>query len=1034
MKKNTGFLLALIALFTIISTQIFAQNDEWHNSLQNEVNRAPMHTHYFAYENVDLAQKGQRDLSANFLSLNGKWKFSFVKNADQRPIEFYKSDYDDTGWKLLNIPAVWELNGYGDPIYVNTGYPWKGNFKTNPPEVPNENNHVGSYRREIIIPENWKGKEIFAHFGAVSSCMYLWVNGKYVGYSEDSKLEAEFNLTKFLQKGKNTIAFQVFRWSDGTYLEDQDFMRYSGVSRDCYLYSRNKQYIKDVRITPDLDAAYENGILNLSAELSLNKANTVLLELMDGQTKIASAEMIGSGKVTLAVTNPRKWTAETPNLYKLLVTLKDKNNKTLEVIPQQVGFRKIEIKNKQLLVNGKAVLIKGVNRHEMDPLTGYFVTRERMIQDIQLMKQLNINAVRTCHYPNDNAWYDLCDEYGLYLVAEANVESHGMGYKDKTLAKNPDFALAHMQRNQRNVLRNWNHPSVIIWSLGNEAGMGPNFEACYNWIKNEDSSRPVQYEQAGKGKYTDIYCPMYLGYDGSEKYVKSAETKPLIQCEYAHAMGNSMGGFKEYWELIRKYPNYQGGFIWDFVDQSPRLKNADGIEIYKYAGDFNNYDSKEFKNFCNNGLVSPDRVPNPHAYEVGYYYQSIWTNPVDLRKAEISIYNEYFFRNLDNYCAEWQVLADGKVVETGTVNDIKANPQETVNVKLNYNFDLLPQDKELLLNVAYKLKKAETLLDAGFVVAKQQLPMNTYSAQKAVVTNVVQQNKPLIILEIINSDAKLLTIKTQSLQLDFDKQSGFLVKYEVDNKEHIANGGALTPNFWRAPTDNDMGAKLQLKYKVWRNPTLELKTLKAENVNNLIIVKAEYNMPTVYAKLYLDYIISNDGAIKVTQKMVAGTGVEVPNIFRFGMQLTMPKAFENIRFYGRGPIENYIDRNNCTALGIYNQSVEEQFYPYIRPQENGNKTDIRWWNMTTADGAGLQVISDAPFSASALHYTVQSLDEGDEKHQTHSPEISKANLTNLCIDKAQMGLGCITSWGALPRPEYQLKYKDYEFTFVMKPF
>ena len=1022
-----------ILLFLTVSVFVFAQNNEWQNPLLNEVNRAPMHSHYFAYENVELASQDQREWSANFMSLNGKWKFNFVKNCNQRPAEFYKTDFDDAGWKLLSIPAVWELNGYGDPVYVNTGYPWKGNFKTNPPEVPIENNHVGSYRREINIPENWKGKEIFAHFGAVSSCMYLWVNGKYVGYSEDSKLEAEFNLTKFLKKGKNIIAFQVFRWSDGTYLEDQDFMRHSGVSRDCYLYTRNKQYIKDVRLTPDLDEAYVNGTLNISAELSETKTNTVVFELMDGQTKIATTEIIGSGKVSMVVPNPRKWTAETPNLYKLLVTLKDKNNKTLEVISQQVGFRKIEIKNKQLLVNGKAVLIKGVNRHEMDPLTGYYVTRERMIQDIMLMKQLNINAVRTCHYPSDNTWYDLCDEYGLYLVAEANLESHGMGYKDKTLAKNPDFALAHLQRNQRNVQRNWNHPSVIIWSLGNEAGMGPNFEACYDWIKKEDKSRPVQYEQAGKGKSTDIYCPMYLGYEGSEKYAKSTETKPLIQCEYAHAMGNSMGGFKEYWDLIRKYPNYQGGFIWDFVDQSPRLKNANGIEIYKYAGDFNNYDSNEFKNFCNNGLVSPDRIPNPHAYEVSYYYQSIWTSPIDLKKAEISVYNEYFFRNLDNYFAEWQILADGKVIETGTVNDIKANPQEKVSVKLNYIFELLPQDKELLLNVAYKLKKAESLLDAGFVVAQQQLPLNEYSIPKIEFANKKESNQPFILAEVNNTDAKLLKINAEKLKLDFDKQTGFMVKYEVNNKDLIASDGALTPNFWRAPTDNDMGAKLQLKYKVWRNPTLVLKMLNAQTINNLIEVEAEYDMPTVNAKLYLNYIINNEGSVKVTQRMVAGTGVEVPNLFRFGMQLTMPKAFENISFYGRGPIENYVDRNNCTPLGIYTQSVDEQFYPYIRPQENGNKTDIRWWKISTTGGAALQFTADAPFSASALHYTIESLDEGDEKHQTHSPEVPKANLTNLCVDKMQMGLGCVTSWGALPRPEYQLKYKDYEFSFVMKP-
>ena len=638
MKKHL-----ITGLFAALALTANAQSfKEWLDPEINAVNRAPMHTNYFAYESADAAMQGKKAQSTNYMTLNGTWKFSWVRNADQRPTDFWKVGFNDKGWNNLQVPAVWELNGYGDPIYVNTGYAWRNQFQNNPPEVPTENNHVGSYRREIIVPADWKGKDIIAHFGSVTSNMYLWVNGRYVGYSEDSKLEAEFDLTPYLKPGQtNLIAFQVFRWCDGTYLEDQDFFRYSGVGRDCYLYARNKKRIQDIRITPDLDEAYKNGSLRVT--LDLKGSGNVNLELLDATGKAVATETAkGSGTILMNVENPHKWTAETPYLYTLRATLQGSN----EVIPVKVGFRKIELKGDQILVNGQAVLFKGADRHEIDPDGGYVVSPERMIQDIQVMKKFNINAVRTCHYPDDNLWYDLCDQYGLYVVAEANVESHGMGYREKTLAKRTDYAKAHMERNQRNVQRGFNHPSIIFWSLGNEAGFGPNFEACYRWIKNEDSSRAVQYEQAHGNEFTDIDCPMYADYKHMERYGQRTDAKkPLIQCEYAHAMGNSQGGFKEYWDLIRKYPNLQGGFIWDFVDQSVRWKGKDGVTIYAYGGDFNRYDGSD-KNFCDNGLISPDRVPNPHMYEVGYYYQNIWTTPADLKNREVNVYNDNFFRDL----------------------------------------------------------------------------------------------------------------------------------------------------------------------------------------------------------------------------------------------------------------------------------------------------------------------------------------------------------------------------------------------------
>ena len=1018
----------MTGLFTVLALTAGAQTfQEWRNPEINAVNRAPMHTNYFAFENADAAKKADKKQSTNYMTLNGTWKFNWVKDADSRPTDFWKTGFNDKGWDDLQVPAVWELNGYGDPIYVNVGYAWRNQFQNNPPEVPTENNHVGSYRREIVVPASWKGKDIIAHFGSVTSNMYLWVNGRYVGYSEDSKLEAEFDLTPYLKPGqKNLIAFQVFRWCDGTYLEDQDFFRYSGVGRDCYLYARNKKRIQDIRVTPALDAAYQNG--SLAVNLDLKGSGKVDLELVDAQGKqVATATANKSGLVTMNVENPKKWSAETPYLYTLRASMQGSN----EVIPVKVGFRKIELKGDQILVNGKAVLFKGADRHEMDPDGGYVVSPERMLQDIQIMKQFNLNAVRTCHYPDDNLWYDLCDQYGIYVVAEANIESHGMGYGDKTLAKNPSYKKAHLERNQRNVQRGFNHPSIIFWSLGNEAGDGPNFEQCYKWIKAEDPSRACQYEQARQKEHTDIFCPMYYDYNGMEKYGQRTDaTKPLIQCEYAHAMGNSQGGFKEYWDLIRKYPNLQGGFIWDFVDQSCRWKGKDGVMIYAYGGDFNRFDASD-NNFCDNGLISPDRVPNPHMYEVGHFYQNIWTTPADLSKGEVNVFNENFFRDLSAYYMEWQVLKDGKVIRTGRVDDLKVAPQETAKITLNIGKTCTC--KEWLLNVFYKLKNREGLLPAGFTVAKNQLTLNDYKAPSMDLKNVETTNVATVVPQIIDNQYHYLIVKGNNFVAEFNKQNGYLSKYAVDGTEMLKEGAALTPNFWRAPTDNDMGAGLQNKYAAWKNPGLKLVSLNSKTENDQIVVNAEYDMKNVSAKLYLTYVINNEGAIKVTQKMTADKNATVSPMFRFGMQMQMPKCFETVEYYGRGPVENYSDRNHSTDLGIYRQSVDEQFYSYIRPQETGTKTDIRWWKQLNAGGNGLKVVGDAPFSASALHYTICSLDDGEQKDQRHSPEVQKADLTNLIIDKAQMGLGCVNSWGALPLPQYMLPYGDYEFTFILTP-
>lgn len=995
---------------------------EWQDPRVNEINRYPMHASYFAYENAEMAEAGVKENSLNFMSLNGQWKFDWVSDADQRPLDFWKPGFNDKGWDSMVVPGVWELNGYGDPIYVNIGYAWGSQYANNPPYVPEKNNHVGSYRKEITVPADWKGKDIIAHFGSVTSNIYLWVNGKFVGYSEDSKLEAEFDLTKYLKPGeKNLIAFQVFRWCDGSYLEDQDFFRFSGIGRDCWLYARQKTRLEDIRITPDLDADYVDGALDI--ELKTKGKAVVKLSLVDAEGKTVAEQDVKETTVRMEVKNPQKWTAETPYLYTLYAS------SASEVIPVKVGFRKIEQTGGQILVNGKAVLFKGANRHELDPDGGYVISEERMLQDIKLMKQLNINAVRTCHYPDDPRWYELCDEYGIYMVAEANIESHGMGYDEKTLAKREDYALAHMQRNMRNVQRNFNHPSIIFWSMGNEAGFGKNFEDVYKWVKAEDPSRPCQYER-GPLEWSDVYCPMYADYNRTERYATQENiTKPMIQCEYAHAMGNSQGGFKEYWDLIRKYPNLQGGFIWDFVDQSIRWYK-DGKMIYAYGGDFNRYDSSDF-NFCDNGLISPDRVPNPHADEVSYYYQNIWTTAADLANGVVNIYNENFFVDLSAYRLEWTLLSDGKAVRRGVVENIKAAPGETVQQKLELGD--IPAGKEVFLNVAYTLKEDDTMLEAGSVVARDQLLVQE-KGEKLEFVNVYTANEEPGQPIIDDSDKSYLIVSFGDAVIEFSKRDGFLCRYEVEGKSLMQEGSSLRPNFWRAPTDNDFGANLQLRYAVWKNPQMRLVSLKSHLCKkNMAKIDAEYELPEIGAKLTIGYKLNNQGALQITQKLTAGEKKDVPNMFRFGMRMEMPAEYDRIEYYGRGPIENYSDRNHSTFVGLYEQTTAEQFYSYIRPQETGTKTDIRWWKQQNLGGKGIEIVSPELFSASALHYSIESLDEGVAKRNAHTELITPGQTNHLCIDLKQMGLGCITSWGALPLPEYMLPYGDYSFSFIIKP-
>ncbi len=1036
-----------MSMVCLAVSSVYAQKlPVWQDPNVNQVNREARHAHFFAFESEEMARQGDKSKSERYLSMEGMWKFNFVKNHQDAPAGFYGLKYDDSKWVDFPVPGLFELNGYGDKIYKNMGYAWCTTFKNNPPYIGETNNYTGSYRKTFELPANWKGQEVFFHVGSATSNLSVWVNGKYVGYSEDSKVAAEFNITKYLKSGKNLIAMQIMRWCDGSYLEDQDFWRFTGIAREVYLYSTPKVRIQDFFITQDYQDG--KGILGVDAKIVGGKAQ------LESKLYDAEGRLVAEG-LQATVDNAKAWTAETPYLYILELQLKQ-GNKLLQTIRKKIGFRNITIKGGQLLVNGQPILIKGADRHELDPDGGYIVSVDRMIQDIKIMKYLNINAVRTCHYPDDPRWYDLCDEYGLYLTAESNLESHGMGYKEKTLAKRADFEKAHIERQEGNMITYKNHPSIIVWSLGNEAGYGPNFEKAYDWVKAYDNSRPCQYERAELDGKTDIFCPMYMDYKDSENYSKGNATnykgkqvegksgvKPLIQCEYAHAMGNSMGGFKEYWDLIRKYPVYQGGYIWDFVDQGMRDKSkVTGKEIFTFGGDYGRYPASDY-NFNCNGIIAPDRRLNPHAYEVRYYYQNVWVSDKGLKEGKVEIYNENFFKTIDDLELEWFVggasgkhhhnngnRPEGMTFGHGgkvDVNGIAPQQRKVITI------DALKQvaekvlghhgDQEIFVIFQFKTREAQPLIDKGQVVARQQFILNPYQFP-----------------EIKAEEAKVQKEETESYvkfdaagtTLTVGKWSGWIDYIDVDGEPMLVDRESVTPEFWRAPTDNDYGAWLQQKFGVWKNPQMKLKDIEIDD--NQVVAKFE--MADVKAELKMTYTLSEDGEIIVRQQLKTDKEANVSQMFRYGMQLQMPKKFDEVKYYGRGPIENYCDRNSSEFIGVYNNKVADEYFNYVRPQESGNHTDIRWFRVIDKDGKGLEFYSNAPMEASAINYLMSDLDDGpmkDKKVGHHSGDLIERPLTQVHIQQRQMGLGCVNSWGAWPRPEYLVPYQDYDFTFVIKP-
>ena len=1047
-KRNFMFLALLGSMVLYGHGEVRAQDaSRWHNVDVNQQNRAPRRAAFFAFENQDKAQAFEKKNSANYLSMEGTWKFNFVKDYNKRPANFFAANFDDSQWKDFPVPGLFELNGYGDATYKNIGYAWATQFDPNPPYISELNNYTGSYRRTFDLPKDWKGKDVYFHVGSATSNLTLWVNGKYVGYSEDSKVAAEFNISKYLKPGKNLIAMQVMRWCDGSYFEDQDFWRFTGIAREVYLYARPKVHAADIRLDAGLENQYRDGVLNYQVALKGGKANVTLTLCDKDGKKIAEASGVQG---TIKVPGVKAWTAETPYLYKAFITLKNKQGVS-EVIPQKIGFRNVEIKNAQLLVNGKPVLIKGANRHEMDPDGGYVVSVERMIQDIKIMKQLNINAVRTCHYPDDPRWYDLCDEYGIYVTAEANLESHGMGYGEKSLAKFPEYLQTHIERNEGNVKTFINHPSIIVWSLGNEGGYGINFEKAYDWVKAYDQTRPVQYERGGYDSKTDIHCPMYIDYEESEKYCKSDGVKPYIQCEYAHAMGNSEGGFKEYWDLIRKYPKYQGGYIWDFVDQGLRDKSPiTGKEIFTYGGDYGRYPASDY-NFNCNGIIAPDRRLNPHAYEIQYWHQNVWIKDLDAVNGAFNIYNENFFKNIDDLHLTATIYANGVKLSTVEIPETKGiAPQTTKMVKsdaLKYAIAEAETEhgkEEITVNFAFASDGTEPLVEKGQVIARQQFVINEYQFDKVdtpiATTSTKISGKKGILQSTSNIEVEetnsYVKVSAKRMSVTIGKKTGLIDYLDVDGEPILKFRESMKPEFWRAPTDNDYGASLQKELKVWKNPVMNLKSFDKSEMKDSVVLTATFEMPEVKAELVLRYRINAVGEVSVTEKMTTDKAAKIADLFRYGMVLDLPASFSKLEYYGRGPGENYIDRHSSTFIGKYESDVKDEYYPYIRPQESGNHTDIRYFSIfNPASGKGITFEGYAPMECSAIPYSIEDLDSGDKKEHAwgqHSGDLVDKGLTQVHIQQRQYGLGCIDSWMSKPMEKYRMHYGDREFRFVIK--
>jgi beta-galactosidase len=1012
---------------------------DWENPAVFAIDKQAPHSSYIPYSVK----------SSYFISLNGNWKFNWAKNPSERPSDFYKADFDVRGWDEIKVPGNWELQGFGVPIYTDTEYP----FPPDPPHIPHDNNPVGSYRRDFTVPDEWEARQVFLHFEGVRSAMYVWINGEKAGYSQGSKTPAEFNITSFINPGKNSLAVEVYRFSDGSYLEDQDYWKISGIERDVFLYCRPQTYIRDFFVHSGLDKDYQDGRLKVEIEattclkdppdkavLKIKLLNSKGREVFP-EVQIKDLKFAENGKAQAVfeakISSPKKWSAENPNLYTLILKLETGSEEAEDIIKIKTGFRKVEIKDGLLQINGEPVTLKGVNRHEHDPVSGRYVTEESMLKDIRLMKKFNINAVRTSHYPNTPLWYNLCDRYGLYVIDEANVESHGMGYDpDITLGNKPAWKAAHLDRNVRMVERDKNHACVIIWSLGNEAGDGVNFEATYNWIKERDPSRPVQYEMADLRPHTDIFCPMYARIHILSDYASQKRSRPLILCEYAHAMGNSVGNLKDYWDVIYQHPQLQGGFIWDWVDQGILAETEEGKKFWAYGGDFGPEDTPSSGNFCINGLVFPDRKLHPSIWEVKKVYQNITAIEVDLRSGKIKIKNRYDFINLNRFDVLWDLKADDTILIEGKIAGPDIKPHKSKIFTLPFP-EITPEPGvEYFLNLSFRTRKKTELIPAGHEAAWEQFKLPYY--KQKVLTEISRAAK-------IRRKSKHRKLQIEGLDFSyiFDLKKGHFVSLKYLGTELIKSGikqGRIpffcTPNFWRAPTDNDYGNNMPQRLGIWKdagkNRIIE-RVKSQQNSNRDILIEVEAALPDVESKYFTSYHIFGNGDIEVSNRFVPGKK-GLPDLPRFGVQMTLSSEFDNISWYGRGPHESYWDRKSGAKKGVYNGKVKDQCHPYIRPQENGNKTDVRWLALTNKEGIGLLVVGDPLLSVSAHHFLTEDFDSGDKKRQRHTFDLKPRDLVNLNLDYKQMGVGGDTSWGARPHPQYRLPAQEYTYSFKLRPF
>jgi len=1022
-------------LFLLLTAGInaFSQND-WENPIIIGINKMDPHTTLIPYQTIDQAIRGEMSKSPYYKLLNGNWKFKWSINPNDRPVDFFLPSYNDNDWKEITVPSNWELQGYGIPIYVNQPYAWT--YDPKPPFVPHDDNPVGSYKTSFNIPRNWKGREIILHFGAVKSAMYIWINGEKVGYSQGSKLPAEFNITKYIKKGTNSLAVEVYRWSDGSYLECQDFWRISGIERDVYLWSTPKVHIYDFFARASLDENYKIG--NLKTDIKIHnfaeadkKGYSVNLKLYNTDNELVTTiiksfkndKEITNFSLETKVENPHKWTAETPYLYTLVLELKN-SSRTIEFLSHKIGFRNVEMKNGQLLVNGVPILIKGVNRHEHDEFNGHVVSRESMEKEMALLKQYNINAVRTSHYPDDPYWYQLCDKYGIYLFDEANIESHGMGYHpDRTLGNKQEWEKAHLDRIQRMVERDKNHPSIIVWSMGNEAGDGVNFDTCSNWLHWRDPFRPVHYERALKRPTVDIFSPMYAGIGYIERYAKSKPYRPLILCEYAHSMGNSTGNLQDYWDIIEKYPVLQGGFIWDWIDQGLAKYDESGTKYWTYGGDYGPDGTPSDGNFCLNGLINPDYSIHPALHEVKKVYQYIKIYPEEARHGKFNLVNQYDFTNLNNYNLKWELVGNGRSIEEGSLGKIDLVPHDTTTIQIPLNdFEPVP-GVEYFVNFSLQTIVDEPFIPIGFEVAKEQSPL-------AFIPFIATRpaNRPDDVTYSF-SESKLC-VKAGQLETIFDTISGQLVSIQIGGKEMLKE--SVRPDFWRAPTDNDFGNRMEQRQAIWRNAgkNASLKKFTINNTENVVIT-SEYDLNDIRSDLKIIYSISGNGNIDVEMKFKPGIkGLQ--NLPRFGMLFVLKDA-DYLEYYGRGPHENYCDRNTSAFVGHYVGSVTDKYFAYTRPQENGYKTDARW--LIVGDrNSGLFISAKEPLGFSSLHIPMLMLDQLTRTNYKHTVDVKQLPETYLHIDMKQMGVGGDNSWGARPHEPYQIPAKEYEFKFTIKPW